>query len=86
MIKAFDCRTSDPVLRVCEAATCRNGRGHYLFENDLLCLGILLINSGPYHPKTRGNFERFYRTLETEVRRHDSLGYSITYYNERRLH
>ena len=57
-----------------------------VFENELLDLGIHLINSRPYHPQTNGKLERFHRTLETEVGRHDSLGDFITYYNERRLH
>ena len=57
-----------------------------VFENELLDLDIHLINSRPYHPQTNGKLERFHRTLETEVGRHDSLGDFITYYNERRLH
>ena len=57
-----------------------------VFENELLNLGIHLINSRPYHPQTNGKLERFHRTLETEVGRHTSLGDFITYYNERRLH
>ena len=57
-----------------------------VFENKLLDLGIHLINSRPYHPQTNGKLERFHRTLETELGRHDSLGDFITYYNEGRLH
>ena len=57
-----------------------------VFENELLDLGIHLINSRPYHPQTDGKLERFHRTLETELGRHGSLGDFITYYNERRLH
>ena len=56
------------------------------FEGELLDRGIQLINSRPYHPQTNGKLERFHRTLETEVGRHDSLDDFITYYNERRLH
>ena len=57
-----------------------------VFENELLDLGIRLINSRPYRPPTNGKLERFHRTLETEVGRHNSLEDFITYYNERRLH
>ena len=57
-----------------------------VFENELLDMGIHLINSRPYHPQTNGKLERFHRTLETEISRHDSLNDFITYYNERRLH
>ncbi len=57
-----------------------------IFESELLDRGIQLINSRPYHPQTNGKLERFHRTLETEVRRHDSLDDFVTYYNERRLH
>ena len=57
-----------------------------IFENELLDLGIHLINSRPYHPQTNGKLERFHRTLETEMGRHNSLEDFITYYNERRLH
>ena len=54
-----------------------------VFENELLELGIHLINSRPYRPQTNGKLERFHRTLETEVGRHDGLEGFITYYNER---
>ena len=57
-----------------------------VFENELLYMDIHLINSRPYHPQTNGKLERFHRTLETEISRHDSLDDFITYYNERRLH
>ena len=57
-----------------------------IFENELLDLDIHLINSRPYHPQTNGKLERFHRTIEDEVGRHDSLEDFITYYNERRLH
>lgn len=57
-----------------------------VFENELLHMDIHLINSRPYHPQTNGKLERFHRTLETEIGRHDSLDDFITYYNERRLH
>ncbi len=49
-------------------------------------LDIGLINSRPYHPQTNGKLERFHRTIEDEVGRHDSLEDFITFYNERRLH
>ncbi len=57
-----------------------------VFENELLELDIHLINSRPCHPQTNGKLERFHRTLEIEVGRHDSLADFITYYNERRPH
>ncbi len=57
-----------------------------VFENELLELDIHLINSRPCHPQTNGKLERFRRTLETEVSRHDSLADFIIYYHERRLH
>ncbi len=57
-----------------------------IFESELLDRGIQLINSRPHHPQTNGKLERFHRTLETEVGRHDSLDDFVTYYNERRLH
>jgi transposase InsO family protein len=33
----------------------------------LLCLGVKVGHSGPYHPQTLGKDERFHRTLETEL-------------------
>ena len=57
-----------------------------LFENELLNLGVELINSRPYHPQTNGNLERFHRSIEEEIHHYDSLSEYIEYYNERRLH
>ncbi len=37
-----------------------------VFENELLNLGIELINSRPYHPQTNGKLERFHRSIEDE--------------------
>ena len=34
-----------------------------VFENELLDLGIHLINSRPYHPQTDGKLERSHKTL-----------------------
>ena len=57
-----------------------------LFENELLNLGIELINSRPYHPQTNGKLERFHRSIEEEIHHYESLSEYIEYYNERRLH
>ena len=57
-----------------------------LFENELLNLGIGLINSRPYHPQTNGRLERFHRSLEEEIWHHDGIGDYVEFYNERRLH
>jgi hypothetical protein len=34
------------------------------FERRIRSLGIVLINSGPYHPETLGKLERFHKTLK----------------------
>ena len=39
----------------------------YLFENELLNIGIELINSRPHHSQTNGNFELFHRSIEEEI-------------------
>ena len=57
-----------------------------LFENELLNLGIELINSRPYHPQTNGKLERFHRSIEEEIHHYEGLSECIEYYNERRLH
>ena len=57
-----------------------------IFENELLNVGIELINSRPYHPQTNGKLERFHRSIEDEIHHYDSLSEHIKYYNERRLH
>ncbi len=57
-----------------------------VFENELLNLGIELINSRPYHPQTNGKLERFHRSIEEEIHHYDSMSEYIEYYNERRLH
>ena len=57
-----------------------------LFENELLNLGIGLINSRPYHPQTNGKLERFHRSLEEEIWHYDGIGDYVEFYNERRLH
>ena len=57
-----------------------------LFENELLNLGIELINSRPYHPQTNGKLERFHRSLEEEIWHYDGIGDYVEFYNERRLH
>ena len=73
---------------------CRQGRSQEptgtwtptLFENDLLNLGIELINSRPYHSQTNGNLERFHRSVEKEIDHYESLPEYIKYYNKRRLY
>ena len=73
---------------------CRQGRSQEptgtwtptLFENDLLNLGIELINSRPYHSQTNGNLERFHRSMEEEIDHYESLSEYIKYYNKRRLY
>ena len=57
-----------------------------LFENELLALNIVLINSRPYHPQTNGKLERFHRSVEDEIWRYASLADYIEYYNTDRLH
>ena len=37
------------------------------FELWLMCLGISVSHSRPYHPQTQGKDERFHRTLKAEV-------------------
>ncbi len=49
-------------------------------------LGIHLINSGSYQPRTNGKPERPHKTPEAELGRHDGLDDVITYYSGRRLH
>ena len=39
-----------------------------LFENKMLNFGIDLIHSRPYHCQTHGNFERFHKSIEEEMR------------------
>ena len=55
------------------------------FENELLNLGIELINSRLYHPQTNGKLELFRRSIEEEIHHYESLSEYIEYYNERRL-
>jgi transposase InsO family protein len=46
---------------------CFTGRLHgrvVEFERRIRSLGIVLINSGPYHPETLGKLERFHKTLK----------------------
>ena len=46
---------------------CFTGRLHGRvvdFERRIRSLGIVLINSGPYHPETLGKLERFHKTLK----------------------
>ena len=57
-----------------------------LFENELLNLGIELINSRPYRPQTNGKLERFHRSIEGEIHNYESLSGYIEYCSERRFH
>ena len=85
-----------PATILSDNRSCFVGRGGHkkltgtwtptLFENELLNLGIELINSRPYRPQTNGKFERFYRSIEKEIHHYESLSEYIEYYNERRLH
>ncbi len=59
--------------------TPKNGWTPTLFENELLEHGIVLINSRPYHPKTNGKLERFFRMLEEELPYYDSMDDYIKY-------
>jgi transposase InsO family protein len=34
------------------------------FERRVRSLGVVSINSGPYHPETLGKLERFHKTLK----------------------
>ena len=46
---------------------CFTGRLHGRvvdFERRIRSLGIVLINSGPYHPETLGKLERFHKTMK----------------------
>jgi transposase InsO family protein len=46
---------------------CFTGRLHGRvvdFERRVRSLGIILINSGPYHPETLGKLERFHKTMK----------------------
>lgn len=56
------------------------------FESELIDLGVDLINSRPYHPQTNGKLERFFGTVEAEIRHHQSMSGFVAYYNEERLH
>ena len=58
-------------------------KGASVFENELLNLGIELINSRPYHPQTNGKLERFHRSIEEEIHHYESLSEYIEYYNKR---
>lgn len=57
-----------------------------VFGNELLDLGIRLINSRPYHHRINGRLEQFHRALETETGRHNSMDDFIAYYNDMRLY
>jgi transposase InsO family protein len=66
------------------------------FERRIRSLGIVFINSGPYHPETLGKLERFHKTLKEwladEGPPHDLahlqqlLDRFRTHYNEERPH
>ena len=85
-----------PATILSDNGSCFIGRGGHkkltgtwtptLFENELLNLGIELINSRPYRPQTNGKLERFHRSIEEEIRHYESLSEYIEYYNERRLY
>ena len=57
-----------------------------LFENGPLALDRVLINSRPHRPQTNGKLERFYRSLEEEIRNYEDLDDYIEYYNTDRPH
>jgi hypothetical protein len=66
------------------------------FERRIRSLGIVLINSGPYHPETLGKLERFHKTLKEWLSDEGSprdlahlqelLDRFRAYYNEHRPH
>jgi transposase InsO family protein len=78
---------------------CFTGRLHgrvVEFERRIRSVGIVLINSGPYHPETLGKLERFHKTLKEWL--HDEgppqdlahlqelLDRFRTHYNDKRPH
>ena len=80
-------QTTGRALSAWAAARMQTGTGTpTVFENELLNLGIELINSRPYHPQTNGKLERFHRSIEEEIHHYDSMSEYIEYYNETRLH
>ena len=61
-----------------------------VFENDLLCRRIDLINSHPYHPQTSDKLDWFFRTLDEEMSFYGDLGQihaslQAAYYNNREI-
>ena len=54
-----------------------------LFENELLSLGIGLINSRPHRPQTNCKLERFDRSIEDEIWCYGCLDNYIEYYIDR---
>ncbi len=78
---------------------CFTGRLHGRvvdFERRIRSLGIVLINSGPYHPETLGKLERFHKTLKEWLadegpakyltHLQETLDWFRAHYNEERPH
>jgi transposase InsO family protein len=56
-----------PRQLISDNGLCFTGRLHgrvVEFERRIRSLGIVFINSGPYHPETLGKLERFHKTLK----------------------